>query len=235
RFVNGNDPLLGDGVAPGPWGSGLPPGGFNGINTLTVVDSSAKSLYRALTIGLNKQWSKNWQAQANYTLSKDLSDDDNERDPFSFRYARITDLDAEYGYSDRDQRHRFNGFVVWMAPGQVNVNFRYSYRSAQPKSITRDGRDANTPQDRINPDGTVTQRNLGRKDNEFSSLDLRLSREFSVSKSVRIEPIVEVFNLFNSKNFKRPEVTNLVFDFSGTVQSGLGDPRQAQLGLRVVW
>ena len=235
RFVNGNDPLLGDGRAPGPWGAGLAPGGFNGINTLTVVDSSAKSLYRGLTLGLTKKWSRNWQAQANYTLSKDLSDDDNERDPFTFRYARVTDLAAEYGLSDRDQKHRFNSFVLWSAPGDVNVNVRYSYRSAQPRSITRDGRDANTPGDRINPDGSVTQRNLGRKDNELSAIDLRLSREFAVGKSVKVEPIIEVFNLANSKNFRRPEVTNLIFNFDGTVQSGLGDPRQAQVGLRVIW
>jgi hypothetical protein len=240
RFLNGNDPLLGDGVAPGPWGAGLEPGGFNGIADLTVVDSSAKSLYRGLTLGLNKKWSRNWQAQANYTYSKDLSDDDNERDPFTFRYARITDLDAEYGLSDRDQKHRFNGFVIWNTPGDVNVNVRYSYRSPQPQSLRPDGTPSQTPfvagpSDRIRPDGSVVQRNTGRKDNTLSSVDLRLSREFAVGKSVKVEPIFEVFNLLNSENFRRPEVTSLVFNFDGTVQSGLGDPRQAQVGLRVIW
>ena len=125
RFVDRNDPLLGS-----PWSTGIGPDGSNGIGVLTTVESSAKSLYRGLTLGLNKKWSHNWQAQANYTYSKDLSDDDNERDPFTFRYAKITDLAAEYGPSDRDQRHRFNGFVLWQAPGAVNVNVRYSYRSA---------------------------------------------------------------------------------------------------------
>jgi hypothetical protein len=240
RFLNGNDPLLGDGVAPGPWGAGLAPGGANGIATLTVVDSSAKSLYRAFTLGLNKKWSRNYQFQANYTLSWDRSDDDNERDPFSFRYAKITDLDAEYGYSDRDQRHRFNGWLLWQAPADVNVNVRYSYRSAQPQSLRPDGSPSVTPfvagpSDRIRPDGSVVQRNIGRKDNTFSSIDLRLSRQFKVGKTAAVEPIVEVFNLANSKNFKKPEVTSLVFNFDGTVQSGLGDPRQMQLGLRFVW
>jgi hypothetical protein len=230
RFVNRNDALLGS-----PWSTGLAPAGANGINTLTVVESSAKSLYRALTLSLNKRWSHNYQFQVNYTLSKDLSDDDNERDPFSFRYAKITDLDAEYGYSDRDQRHRLNAWLLWRSPGDLNVNLRYSYRSAQPKSITRSGADANTPQDRINPDGSVTQRNLGRKDNQFSALDLRLSREFKVSPRLRLEPIVEVFNVFNAKNLRKPEVTSLIFNFDGTVQSGAGDPRQMQFGLRAIW
>ena len=44
-----------------------------------------------------------------------------------------------------------------------------------------------------------------------------------------------MFNLFNSKNLKKPEVTGLIFNFDGTVQSGLGDPRQVQVGLRLVW
>ena len=107
RFINRNDPLLGS-----PWGSGLEPGGANGINTLTVVESSASSLYQGYTFGITKRAGK-VQFQANYTYSKDRSDDDNERDPFTFRYARVTDLDAEWGFSDRDQRDRFNGWLLW--------------------------------------------------------------------------------------------------------------------------
>ena len=228
RFVDRNDPLLGS-----PWSTGLGPGGFNGVGSLTVVESSASSLYRGITVGLEKRAGK-VQFQGFYTYSKDRSDDDNERDPFSFRYARITDLDAEWGYSDRDQRHRVNAWLLWQAPWGVNVNARYSYRSPQPQSITETGAVAQTPQDRINADGTVTQRNLGRKDNKFSSLDLRISKIFKTGR-FDIEGIIDVFNLFNSRNERSPEVTNLIFNFDGTVQSGLGDPRQIQLGLRLVW
>jgi hypothetical protein len=238
RFVNGNDPLLGS-----PWSTGLGPGGANGIGTLTVVESTARSLYQGLTLGVHKRLSHRFMFEANYTYSKDKSDDDNERDPFTFRYAKITDLAAEYGFSDRDQRHRFNGWLLWNAPAGLDVNFRYSYRSAQPKSITATGADANTPQDRCsktNPDGSctadavVTQRNLGRKDNQFSSLDLKISKDFRWGATT-LEPVIDAFNLFNSRNLKRPEVTNLIFNFDGTVQSGTGDPRQLQLGLRVIW
>jgi hypothetical protein len=79
------------------------------------------------------------------------------------------------------------------------------------------------------------QRNIGRKDNTYSSLDVRVSREFRAGSRVSLEPIVEVFNLFNSANLLVPETTNLIFNFDGTVRAGLGDPRQAQFGLRVIW
>ncbi|HXH39150.1 MAG TPA: carboxypeptidase regulatory-like domain-containing protein [Thermoanaerobaculia bacterium] len=245
RFTNRNDPLLGS-----PWSTGLGAGGANGIGTLTTVESTAKSLYNGVTFGINKRPSNNLQFEVNYTYSKDKSDDDNERDPFSFRYAEITNLAAEYGYSDRDQRHRVNSWLLWNAPMGVDVNVRYSYRSAQPKSLScvvsvafcgkdafgnsRFMADAQTPQDRINPDGSVTQRNLGRKDNQFSSLDLRFTKAFPYGR-YRLEPAIDVFNLFNSKNLHRPEVTNLIFNFDGTVQSGVGEPRQIQLGARVIW
>jgi outer membrane receptor for ferrienterochelin and colicin len=240
RFRNANDPLLINAPATctfacGPWSSGLGPGGTNGIGTLTVVESTAKSLYQGLTLGVTRRPTHNLSFQAYYTYSKDKSDDDNERDPFSFRYAKVTDLDAEYSYSDRDQRHRLNSWLLWNAPYGVDFNLRYSYRSAQPKSITASGADAQTPQERINPDGSVTRRNLGRKDNEYSSLDFRLSRQFAAGRGITVEPAIDVFNLFNSKNLRRPEVTNLIFNFDGTVQSGVGDPRQIQLALRVLW
>ena len=47
--------------------------------------------------------------------------------------------------------------------------------------------------------------------------------------------IVDAFNLTNRANPKHPETTSLLFNFDGTVQSGLGDPRQAQLGLRLMF
>ncbi|MEA2415496.1 MAG: hypothetical protein QOI58_2153, partial [Thermoanaerobaculia bacterium] len=245
RFANRNDPLLGS-----PWSTGLGAGGANGIGVLTTIESTARSLYNGVTLGINKRPSNNFAYEVNYTYSKDKSDDDNERDPFSFRYAKITNLDAEYGYSDRDQRHRLNSWLLWNAPMGVDVNVRYSYRSAQPKSLScvvsdafcgkdsfgnpRFNATAQTPQDRINPDGSVTQRNLGRKDNVFSSLDFRLTKDFPFGK-YKVQPAIDVFNLFNSKNFHRPEVTNLIFNFDGTVQSGVGEPRQMQLGLRILW
>ncbi|MGH9364718.1 MAG: hypothetical protein ACRD1B_05575, partial [Thermoanaerobaculia bacterium] len=242
RFINRNDPLFGS-----PWVTGLGTGGTNGISNnagtgLTSVESTAKSRYWGITIGVVKQFADNVGFQFNYTYSKDHSDDDNERDPFQYFYAKATDLGPEYGFSSRDQTHRLNTWFLWKAPGGVLFNARYTYLSAQPKSITATGADAQTPQDRCsarNADGSctatavVTQRNLGRKDNQYSSLDLRFSRVFQLGGTVTIEPGIDVFNVFNSTNLRRPQVTNLIFNFDGTVQAGVGSPRQLQVGARV--
>jgi hypothetical protein len=242
RFVDRNAAELGS-----PWATGLGADGTNGVGGLTTVESTAKSRYWGITLGVNKRFSNCFGIQANYTYSKDRSDDDNERDPFTLRYALIhedpsdptAEFTQEYSYSDRDQRHRFNGWFLWTAPFQIQMNVVYTYQSAQPLSITAAGLPAATPQDRINrnPDGSlasVTQRNLGRKDNSLSKFDLRLARAFDFSGFI-VEPILDIFNVFNADNFLVPQVTNLIFNFDGTVRSGAGEPRRFQFGLRVAW
>ncbi|HEU4681799.1 MAG TPA: TonB-dependent receptor, partial [Gemmatimonadales bacterium] len=133
RFFNANDPVFGNGVDQGPWSTGLG-GGPNGIGALTVVQSSAKSRYNGITAELRRGVGERLQFQLNYTLSFDKSDDDNERDPFTFRYARADSLEKEYNWSDRDQRHRFNGWVLAVLPGDFYLNNRLSAYSAQPAS-----------------------------------------------------------------------------------------------------
>jgi hypothetical protein len=216
RWIDRNDARLGS-----PWATGLGADGTNGLAGLTTFESTGHSVYNGITLGLVKRYSNNFEFQAFYTLSWDKSDEDNERDPFTFPYA----------------------YVLWQAPGKINVNASWQYRSAQPVSICgpssinalcEPGDVAGSPSDRNNTDGSVTERNLGRKDNQFNTVNLRISRPF-VFGAVTVEPIAEVFNLFNSKNLKKPGSVSLLFNFDGTVQSGLGDPRQAQLGVRVLF
>src|SRR6266700_4155591 len=102
RFINRNDPhFFNDTIGPFQRGA-------RAIGTLFSVESRAKSRYNGVTIGLKRVLDPNFQFDINYTLSFDKSDDDNERDPFTFRYAQVDSLNKEYNWSDRDQRHRFN-------------------------------------------------------------------------------------------------------------------------------
>ncbi|HEV7594467.1 MAG TPA: TonB-dependent receptor [Gemmatimonadaceae bacterium] len=231
RFINRNDAVFGS-----PWQSGLG-GTANGVGVLTVIESSAKSRYNGVTFGLGRMADPDFQFQANYTLSVDKSDDDNERDPFSFRYARANRLDREYNYSDRDQRHRLNLWALYHFPWDLYGNTRFSWYSAQPTSEkcinnAPSGQRAAAPTDRICANGTILLRNTIRRDNAFASWDIRLSRPFRSLRNGQLEAMLEVFNVLNRDNFRDPSSASLLFNFDGTIRNGLGDPRQIQLGLR---
>ena len=239
RFINRNDGVFGS-----PWDSALTaPADLNGVGVLTTIESSAKSRYNGFTIGLKRVLDPNFQFQINYTLSFDKSDDDNERDPFTFRYARPDSLQHEYNWSDRDQRHRVNAWALVKVPGGIYMNNRVSYYSAQPVSEScgpspfspfapAAGQRATSALDRNCADGHVLQRNTLRKDNAYFSWDVRFSRPFNLGRQGQVEAIIEVFNLTGNDNFRDPAYGGLLFNFDGTIRSGLGDPRQLQAGLR---
>jgi hypothetical protein len=213
RFVNRGDGTLYGGTSPFVRTDG------SGVGEIRSTESSARSLYNGLSITLNKRFSNRYQFQANYLLSKDISDDDNERDPFSFRYADPRNLSTEYNYSDRDQRHRFNAFATINLPFDISFSPILQARSAQPTSVAGRGL------------GTTIKRNTLRLKNEFVTFDIRASKAFKINERVSIEGIFEAFNLTNNRN-QRSLARPLTFNFDGTVSTGFGDPRQAQLGLR---
>ena len=240
RFFNANDPVFGNGVDQGPWSFALA-GGTNGIGALTVIQSTAKSRYNGVTAELRRSAGSRLQFQLNYTLSFDKSDDDNERDPFTFRYARADSLQREYNWSDRDQRHRVNAWVLAILPGDLYFNNRLSAYSAQPASEVcgagnvGTGQRASQPAQRICPDGHVLQRNTIRRDNAYFSWDIRLSKPFNLGQQGTLEAIFEAFNVTNNDNFKDPASGGTFLNFDGTIRSGLGEPRQFQAGVRYIF
>ncbi len=214
RFVNRNDARLYNGVAIFERANG------SGIGEIRSTESSARSVYNGLTLTLNKRFSDRYQFQMNYLLSSDKSDDDNERDPFTFRYVDPRNLTPEYGYSDRDQRHRFNAFATFLLPYDINLSPIVQIRSAQPTSVANRGTFPN-----------IIQRNTIRLDNKFFTFDIRASKSFKFGERMELEGIFEAFNLTNSRN-QRSLPRPLTFNFDGTVSAGFGEPRQAQLGVR---
>ncbi len=215
RFVNrGDGRLYPGGVSPFERANG------SGVGEIRSTESSAKSFYQGLTLTLNKRFSDNFQFQINYLASADKSDDDNERDPFTFRYVDPRDLAAEYNYSDRDQLHRLNAFATFALPYDFTISPILQYRSAQPVSLVNRGTFPN-----------IIERNTERLKNEFFTLDVRASKVFKFGERMSLEGIFEAFNLFNSRN-QRSLPRPLTFNFDGTVTAGFGEPRQAQIGLK---
>jgi hypothetical protein len=195
---------------------------FPNLGSITDTVSSAKSLYRGFTVGLRKRLSHRFLFDGNYTYSVDRDDDSNERDPFTFRYVDLHNLAQEYGYSDRDERHKFNFYSVANLPWGFDANVRMQAHSAQPIS----------PEPRI-VGGVVLPRNSLRKDNAFFTFDFGVARPFHLGERFRIVPKLEMFNTFNNKNNVNPLSSPQLFDFNGFLRVGVGDPRQAQLSVRL--
>ena len=192
------------------------------LGEVMVTTSRGRSQYNGVTLGLRKRFSGGYQLEANYVLSRDKDDDSNERDPFTDRSFNFFDLDLDYALSDRDIRHKFNLFGYYELPWQVRLNTRIQARGAQP--ITPNPRSLN---------GVDRGRNTLRKDNEYFSLDWRLMRAFRLSNRVELLPTIEMFNTFNNANNINPLTTPALFNFDGFLRTGVGDPRQVQVSVKL--
>jgi hypothetical protein len=189
-----------------------------------VTNSLGESRYRGLTLGIRKRFSQGYQLEGNYVLSKDEDNDSNERDPFTDRSFNFFDLSKDWGPSDRDIRHRVNLFGYFAVAGGVQVSSRVQYRGAQPI----------TPSPRILK-GVDRGRNSTRKDNEFFTLDWRVGRPFRFAGRYEITPVIEMFNTFNNANNINPLSVPALFNFDGFLRTGVGDPRQVQLAVKLTF
>ncbi|MEO8573009.1 MAG: carboxypeptidase regulatory-like domain-containing protein [Pyrinomonadaceae bacterium] len=191
--------------------------------------SVGKSAYYGFTSGVRKRLSKNFQLEANYVYSKDKDDDSNERDPFTDRSFDPFHPELDYSLSDRDIRHKFNFFAYFELPWKLQFSPRIQVRTAQPA----------TPGTR-----TVDNRNTLRKDNDYFSFDWRLARPINFTETVQLIPQIEMFNTFNNDNFinslsgagnQNSLTAPSLFNFDGFLRQGIGDPRQLQLSVRLVF
>ena len=192
------------------------------LDEVMVANSLGESRYRGLTFGIRKRFSDDYQLEGNYVLAKDEDNDSNERDPFTDRSFNFFDLEKDWGPSDRDIRHKVNVFGYFAVGGGFQINARLQARTAQP--ITANPRIEN---------GNDRGRNSERKDNEFFTFDWRVQRPIRVGSRALIIPILEMFNTFNNANNINPLSTPALFDFSGFLRTGVGDPRQVQLAVKV--
>ena len=240
RFTN---PNIGATVVPGNNSDTVSYSGpkpFANLGDITNTISNAKSLYRGATFGLRKRFSHHFQFEAQYTFSVDRDDDSNERDPYTFRYANLYNLQSEYSYSDRDERHKLNAYGLGDLPFGFKGNLRIQSHSASP--VTDNPNPLTGPSGpACSSDNSATRfvgttdcgRNHLRKDNAFFVTDIGLARPIHFhNDKFALVPRVEIFNLFNNRNDLNPLSSPALFDFSGFLRVGVGDPRQAQLALR---
>ncbi len=256
-----------------------------GPDRVVNLESSVNTHYDALLVSAERRNSR-LGFRAAYTFAKALNYANDDQIPFANGPVDPTNLRLEYGPTPNDQRHRFT-LAAW-AQGPLGLQFApiVTLASGVPIDIQmpdgqsrvpafqrnaggrqfKTGADLNRALLDINAAGGIGGQLLPlvrddlRFGDGFSSFDLRVSRPFTFGH-VRVEPIVEVFNLFNVTNVLGVSVKNysgfsnvLVRDSSdpaspgylrsssfGQVVStaggvfGSGGPRAFQFGARVVF
>lgn len=169
---------------------GRPDPRFTQVGTLVSV---GKSDYYGLQCGFTKRYSHGYMIQASYTLSWSYDNKGGPNNPF--------DIDDEWSWSSRDQRHRLVASGIVDLPLGFQLSGIFYTASAYPIGISSPI-DAYDDQwrsgQRILADGTKLERNSERGEAIYK-LDLRLTKWFRISK-FKIEGFAEGFNILNRQN-----------------------------------
>ena len=191
---------------------------------MNVVESTARSSYRGLHLGLEPHRTERHGGSLAYTWSS--SERETEDQNFVAQDQRNPTEDR--GPSLSDARHRLVGSLyseMWFG---LRVATLVTVRSALPYNVTT-GRDDNFDSVIANDRPVGETRNAGRGAGLWQ-FDVRVSRAFRLG-SRRVEALADIFNVANHRNWT---------DFEGLTTSplfrkprGAEAPREIQLGIRV--
>ncbi|HXE81013.1 MAG TPA: TonB-dependent receptor [Vicinamibacterales bacterium] len=203
-----------------------------GPDRVVNLESSVNTHYDALLVGAEKRSGANG-FRASYAWSKALNYANDDQIPFANGPVDPNNLRLEYGPTPNDQRHRFSLAAWGQAPAGIHLSAIWTLASAVPMDILmpdgamrvpvfqrnaggrifKTGADLNRALTAINQGGGINGQLLPlvrddvRFGDSFNSVDVRVSRPFDL-RGMRIEPIIEVFNLFNVTNILGVSVRN---------------------------
>jgi outer membrane receptor protein involved in Fe transport len=197
-----------------------------GPDSVVNLESSVKTKYDGLLVSLEKRFANRYQLRAAYTLAKAFNYANDDQIPFANGPLNPNNLQLEYGPTPNDQRHRFTfsgvfelpaGFLlapIWTIASGVPMDILLPDGSSRIPTLQRNaggrlfhtGAELNAFIQQVNASGGVGGQPLplvsndARFNDSFNSLDLRLSKRFHFGERVQLEPIIELFNVFNITN-----------------------------------
>jgi hypothetical protein len=183
---------------------------------------------------MGPDWART-EVSGSYTLSWTYSDHE------SNRFDSVTNpfnLADEWSFSASDQRHRF--------VTNTSTNLRWGFQVAtiffvgSPQPIntrtTLDPFGSGTGR-WLDATGRTVPRNSERTEKNDYKLDLRLSKFFNVTGRMRVQGIVEAFNILNTKNLTNYNgiVTASTYLQPASSTNVFYQPRQLQFAVRVLY
>jgi hypothetical protein len=258
-----------------------------GPDRVVNLESSVNTKYDAVLATVERRFARGQQLRLSYALSRARNYTNDDQIPFGAGPVDPNDLSKEYGPTPNEQRHRLTLSGSFLIPGGVRLSPLWTIASGVPMDIMmpdgsrrvptlprnaggrefQTGADLNAYLRQLNAAGGIEGvplplvRDDVRFNDSFDSLDLRVSRSFALAARLRLEAIVECFNVFNVTNILGVSKSNysgyanvLVRDSSepadpGFLRSsafgqplttaggvfGSGGPRAFQLGVRLAF
>ena len=220
-----------------------------GPDTILNLESSVGTKYDGLLVSAEKRVGMRHWMRASYTLAKAFNYANDDQIPFSSGPIDPNDLQREYGPTPNDQRHRFSFAGSFTLPWQLRVAPLLTLASAVPMDILMPSGTSRVPTIQRNAGGrrfkTPAELNAYLSDlnasggidgvllplvgddarfgDAFQSLDVRLSRPFSLGARRSLEAFVECFNLWNATNILGVSTRNYS-GFSNVLVRDSGDP-----------
>src|SRR5688572_14086480 len=212
---------------------------FPQFNEITRYETTAGSEYDGFQFGfqgrgMGPDWART-EVSGSYTLSWTYSDHE------SNRFDGVTNpfnLADEWSFSASDQRHRFvaNASTLLRYGFQVSTIFFAGSKQPINTRTTLDPFGSGTGR-WLDATGRTVPRNSERTEKNDYKLDLRLSKFFNVSGRMRVQGIVEAFNILNTKNLTNYNgiVTASTYLQPASSTNVFYQPRQLQFAVRVLY
>lgn len=205
---------------------------FGGYRQMLIQESGDQSFYDALQVVMKKRFSGHFNLQANYVLSKNISDSDNFRINFSL-HTNPANYRLDRGLADQDRTHNFALFGTYDLP----LGFQFSGVLTAISGFTYTGLvgfDANGDTDATRDRPGTLGRNTFRARRQVS-LDSGLSKAFKFKERQQIALRFEAFNTLNHVNVTAVNNTIGLNQFSPPTSFGRpaqsGAPRQFQYSI----
>jgi outer membrane receptor protein involved in Fe transport len=194
-----------------PAAPGNPPGGgpaYTDAGLLYYTDNTGNSVYHGVTLQAIERWGNYFSLNANYTFSHTL--DDGTFTTFVSTPQDLYDRGLERANSNQDVRQRFSSNFTATAPKDSFLrNFESSnivtLQTGRPFTMFV-GFDANGDTNPVTDRVGTLGRNTYYGDHLYS-WDSRLSRYFQLRERLRLDLMVDAFNLLNRPNVD--EVTSV--------------------------
>ncbi len=210
------------------------------IAQANALASFGRGRYQALIVSLSKPMADRWQFYGSYTFAKSTGNGSTERDTEAlFGPSDPFNPGVDEGINELDERHQIKSYLVVALPRDITLSSTwsggsglafpvYSSTDLNGDGVTNDGRHPDRPA----VDGQLLPR-FPYHQPAWAMWDVRAAKGVTLAARVRMQLMLEIFNLLNTANTYPDARTQAIMGSPNfRVHNRTLGPRLAQLGVR---